>query len=85
MTTLKTDYANIDEMLKALEIGREQIATIEVAVDAGASGRFIAQDDNPGHGVIIWEGGAAGQQAVGTRYLKKGDKVVWFDPSLPQT
>ncbi len=85
VTTLQANYTNIDEMLKALKIGREQIATIDVATDAGLCGRFIAQDDNPGQGVTIWRGNADSQEAVGTRDLEKGDKVVWFDPSLPQT
>jgi hypothetical protein len=89
VTALQTNHDNIDEMLKALNIGREQIATIEVAMDAGvadtANGRFIAQDDSPGQGITIWRGESGHPRAVGTRDLEKGDKVVWFDPSLPQT
>lgn len=85
VTTLQTNYDNIDEMLQVLKIGREQIATIDVATDAGVSGRFIAQDENPGQGIIIWRGDVSSQEAVGTRNLEKGDKVVWFDPSLPKT
>lgn len=85
VTVLEKSYADIDEMLRALGIAREQIAKPDVATDAGVSGRFIAQDEDPGQGVIIWRGDASSQEAVGTRYLVEGDKVVWFDPSLSQT
>lgn len=85
VTVLEKSYADVDEMLRALGIAREQIAKPDVATDAGVSGRFIAQDEDPGQGVIIWRGDASSQEAVGTRYLVEGDKVVWFDPSLSQT
>jgi hypothetical protein len=85
VTVLEQGYVDIDEMLRALGIAREQIAKPDVATDAGVSGRFIAQDDDPGLGIIVWCGDARQAQAVGTRHLEKGDKVVWFDPSMPQT
>ncbi len=85
VTVLEQSYADSGEMLRALGIAREQIAKPDVATDAGVSGRFIAQDDDPGQGIVVWCGDTRQAQAVGTRHLKKGDKVVWFDPSLPQT
>jgi hypothetical protein len=79
VTVLDRDFNDVSEMLAALGLHGDQLATEEMASEAKVKAPFIARDhDGELHTQrwVFW--GHAGHLADGTSF-KKGDRVAWVD------
>jgi hypothetical protein len=79
VTTLDRDFSDVSEMLTALAIHGDQIATEKMAMDAKVALPFIARDSGGELHTQRWIWwGHAGLLADGNSF-KKGDRVAWID------